>query len=71
MTYKVHKEVVTNGLGNAELTLTAYDVIIQAKSWESAQNWLDASTKWAEAKKMKWEPTKCATICSKEGLEDD
>lgn len=37
-TEQVNNKIVTNGIGNAKLTLTAHDVVIHAKRWESAQN---------------------------------
>lgn len=50
-------------IGNAEITLTANDVALHTRDWRSLQSWLDACTRWAQAKKMRWESTKCAIIC--------
>lgn len=65
-------EAQEDTLGGAEVTLMADDVVLHAKGWGELQRWLDACSRWACKKNMKWESSKCAVICeSEEEIEND
>lgn len=54
--------VNTENLGNAEMTLTADDVIIHRREWVHVKIWLDDCYRWAEKKGMKWGPINYTVI---------
>lgn len=69
------RAVLTSAPGEAEISMTADDVVIHTKDWGSMIAWLDACSKWAYYKKrMVWKSSKCAVICrllQQTGVEDD
>lgn len=45
-----------------EITLTVDDVLIHTRGWPELQCWLDACSRWAYKKGMRWESSKCFGI---------
>lgn len=49
--------VLVESIGESEITMTADDILRQSKEWPSLQLWLDACSRCAKKKKMRWDRT--------------
>lgn len=56
-------DVVIEGIGHAEVTLTADYIVVHTEDWCAMQPWLEACSRWAYKKDMKWENSKYTVIC--------